>query len=214
MRGEPGNSGGARGVSKMLDTAALGTTGFIAIDPHSLNSAGSTMIELAAEACNVLASHRRSPRVVTPYRNPSAERNSLGLLVLFGKEAELDRAIGPYTISGIKTQLVRFCVENTSAYILELGLFSEFPRLLKTAFEDQSGLKVKRWGWYSVKGAKIGLALQIKEIPAHEIESVYVDGLRLKCSQVGDGRKCCCCGGAHDCFSKGSGCKQYLPGRA
>lgn len=131
MRGKPGNSGRDISISgqgrkqgasqRMLDTAALGTAGFIAIDPHSLKSTGTTMLGLAAEACDVFASRKIAPRAVTPCRDPSAGRNSLGLLVYFGKEAELDRAIGPYTILGIKTQLVRFCVEEESSAYSEQG---------------------------------------------------------------------------------------------
>lgn len=112
-------------VSRIQNTAALRTVGFIAINLHSLKSTNTTILGLAAKACDVHVSYRRSSHSITSYKNlilregsnSEMQRNSLRLFIICTNETELDRVIGFYTILGIKTQMVRFSQEGEFLYI-------------------------------------------------------------------------------------------------
>ena len=65
-----------QGVSRILDTAVLGTVGYITIDSYSLKSTNATMIKLIAKKYNVYILYRRSLYFVTPYRNPNLQEDS------------------------------------------------------------------------------------------------------------------------------------------
>ena len=195
------------------EVAALGTVGYIPIDPD-FNKRG-PITKWIEECAAVLRKTKRSAITISEWSMPdgrvkTGSSKAPVLIVAFASEELLERALCPISILDFKTKVLRFTGDRRPfVYIVGFGICGHDPGKIKEAFERQANAKMMGWGWSCDGGAEISLLFQTKRLLSQNISKIKVGRVKLSCVFAPD-KEYCCCGGKHDCFLIGSKCKKFM----
>jgi len=197
--------------------AATGLWGYIAIDPDYL--AKGTIYKWVDAVADALADSKRLVDYVSFMWARSAKSNGGGkkvkkvssIVVCFRTTDEREKALGPISIMGFSTQVVRFRGPKGRTFsILIPPTFPNGEKMCR-AFEEKAKAKSEAWGWGQYMGVTTHFVLQCQLPPRREVNTIKIDGWSVGCTRVEEG-KCCCCGEAHDCFTSGTECSRFVLG--
>ncbi|KAG0633693.1 hypothetical protein HOY80DRAFT_1141234 [Tuber brumale] len=147
-----------------VQVAATGLFAYIAIDPKLSERTMDDWVD----ATVVALSHSLRPAAIVSYlaeprADPNIKKKTKGPLALtarFRTEEELRKALGPITIEGFDTEVVRYQGGKGCTFKIPLGTWGLEEEKIMRAFEIQAMAEVKAWGWRQLHGTKTHLVLQ------------------------------------------------------
>ncbi|KAG0124903.1 hypothetical protein HOY82DRAFT_617277 [Tuber indicum] len=147
-----------------VQVAATGLFAYIAIDSKI---AERTMDDWVDATIFALSNSLRPAATVSYLVQPKADSSirkktkaPLALIARFRTEEELQRALGPITIRGFNTEVVRYRGGKGCTFKIPLGTWALEEEKLLHAFEMQAIAEVRAWGWRQLYGTKTHLVLQ------------------------------------------------------
>ena len=200
-----------------IQVASTGLDGYIALDAEFLNKG--TIEDWVHAAAVALAASGREVDLVSYLSAPQAPPGVKGgkvkkapaLTVHFTTEELLRAALGPISIMGLETEIVRYRGGKGCIFGVALGNWGTEPEKIINAFKEQALVEIDGWGWHRIAGAKVNLVLKSVLPAGRNLSTVKIDGWHLKCTRAEE-QKCFCCGLAHDCFAAGTLCGNFTHG--